>query len=145
LHLCAPPSPFYYCFFFSYSLLFFIFFFLLIRPPPRSTLFPYTTLFRSNSPVIRIILFLGSIVISLISPASNASVNSFKSNSLGCSLLFINIVTVKITPKIIITYKTTQRFKRFILCLLPYCEKLSYILPYENPLRHYINLKINNY
>src|SRR5205814_3318357 len=27
---------------------FFIFFFLMIRPPPRSTLFPYTTLFRSN-------------------------------------------------------------------------------------------------
>src|SRR5207302_10018428 len=26
---------------------FFLFFFLLIRPPPRSTLFPYTTLFRS--------------------------------------------------------------------------------------------------
>src|SRR3712207_8673676 len=28
--------------------LFFIFFFLMIRRPPRSTLFPYTTLFRSN-------------------------------------------------------------------------------------------------
>src|SRR2546426_10893690 len=28
-------------------LLFFIFFFLMIRRPPRSTLFPYTTLFRS--------------------------------------------------------------------------------------------------
>src|SRR5438270_8241195 len=26
---------------------FFYFFFLMIRPPPRSTLFPYTTLFRS--------------------------------------------------------------------------------------------------
>src|SRR2546422_3194178 len=26
----------------------FIFFFLMIRRPPRSTLFPYTTLFRSN-------------------------------------------------------------------------------------------------
>src|SRR5437773_9157049 len=26
----------------------FVFFFLLIRPPPRSTLFPYTTLFRSG-------------------------------------------------------------------------------------------------
>src|SRR5205814_10465584 len=26
---------------------FFFFFFLIIRPPPRSTLFPYTTLFRS--------------------------------------------------------------------------------------------------
>src|SRR6266487_5402375 len=27
-----------------------IFFFLMIRRPPRSTLFPYTTLFRSSSP-----------------------------------------------------------------------------------------------
>src|SRR6202142_4698294 len=29
-------------------LLFFFFFFLMIRRPPRSTLFPYTTLFRSH-------------------------------------------------------------------------------------------------
>src|SRR5437667_9321332 len=29
-------------------LFFFIFFFLMIRRPPRSTLFPYTTLFRSH-------------------------------------------------------------------------------------------------
>src|SRR6516225_10995517 len=29
--------------------LFFFFFFLMIRRPPRSTLFPYTTLFRSRS------------------------------------------------------------------------------------------------
>src|SRR5256885_11780813 len=28
---------------------FFFFFFLMIRRPPRSTLFPYTTLFRSNA------------------------------------------------------------------------------------------------
>src|SRR6266542_6527532 len=28
----------------------FLFFFLMIRRPPRSTLFPYTTLFRSRSP-----------------------------------------------------------------------------------------------
>src|SRR5947207_11568331 len=32
--------------FFCFSL--FFFFFLMIRRPPRSTLFPYTTLFRSN-------------------------------------------------------------------------------------------------
>src|SRR5205807_10420814 len=32
------------------SLLLFFFFFLMIRPPPRSTLFPYTTLFRSRVP-----------------------------------------------------------------------------------------------
>src|SRR6266542_6874040 len=33
------------CFF-----LFFFFFFLMLRTPPRSTLFPYTTLFRSHVP-----------------------------------------------------------------------------------------------
>src|SRR5207253_11178013 len=33
---------------------FLIFFFLLLRPPPRSTLFPYTTLFRSQSATPRI-------------------------------------------------------------------------------------------
>src|SRR5689334_23521457 len=39
---------FYFFFFCSYlSLFFFYFFFLMIRRPPRSTLFPYTTLFRS--------------------------------------------------------------------------------------------------
>src|ERR1017187_10921797 len=31
-------------------LFFFFFFFLMIRRPPRSTLFPYTTLFRSRRP-----------------------------------------------------------------------------------------------
>src|SRR5437870_13265845 len=36
-------------FFCYYS--FFFFFFLMIRRPPRSTLFPYTTLFRSSRPV----------------------------------------------------------------------------------------------
>src|SRR5438552_12869703 len=29
-----------------------LFFFLMIRPPPRSTLFPYTTLFRSRVAVV---------------------------------------------------------------------------------------------
>src|SRR2546430_12314141 len=31
----------------EYTVMLFIFFFLMIRRPPRSTLFPYTTLFRS--------------------------------------------------------------------------------------------------
>src|SRR5258705_3639697 len=35
----------------SHRNLFFFFFFLMIRRPPRSTLFPYTTLFRSHRPV----------------------------------------------------------------------------------------------
>src|SRR6267154_5029285 len=37
---------------FCHSYFFFFFFFLMIRRPPRSTLFPYTTLFRSP-PVAR--------------------------------------------------------------------------------------------
>src|SRR5439155_23389432 len=38
----------FYSFFLYFSLFFFFFFFfLMIRRPPRSTLFPYTTLFRS--------------------------------------------------------------------------------------------------
>src|SRR6266436_8798080 len=37
-------------FIFSTIFLFSFFFFLMIRRPPRSTLFPYTTLFRSSPP-----------------------------------------------------------------------------------------------
>src|SRR5256885_15817161 len=38
---------FLFCFRVSFSHSFLLFFFLMIRRPPRSTLFPYTTLFRS--------------------------------------------------------------------------------------------------
>src|SRR5574337_1675239 len=38
---------FFFHFFFFYCI--FFFFFLMIRRPPRSTLFPYTTLFRSKN------------------------------------------------------------------------------------------------
>src|SRR5256885_15556967 len=38
---------FYLFYFLLLYILFFFFFFLMIRRPPRSTLFPYTTLFRS--------------------------------------------------------------------------------------------------
>src|SRR3989441_143890 len=46
------PCLFLRCFFFLMFItsFFFFFFFLMIRRPPRSTLFPYTTLFRSESP-----------------------------------------------------------------------------------------------
>src|SRR5690349_25072529 len=37
--------PYFFCFVFLFC---FLFFFLMIRRPPRSTLFPYTTLFRSD-------------------------------------------------------------------------------------------------
>src|SRR2546429_7806129 len=37
-----------YFFFHAFYIYIFFFFFLMIRRPPRSTLFPYTTLFRSH-------------------------------------------------------------------------------------------------
>src|SRR5437667_1003457 len=40
------------CFVCASSVFFIVFFFLMIRRPPRSTLFPYTTLFRSDWPLI---------------------------------------------------------------------------------------------
>src|SRR5437764_6687794 len=40
-------------FFFVFSFSSFSFFFLSLRPPPRSTLFPYTTLFRSRRAIRR--------------------------------------------------------------------------------------------
>src|SRR5229473_6549822 len=47
-YLLSICKPFYFFFTTSLSSLFFsFFFFLMIRRPPRSTLFPYTTLFRS--------------------------------------------------------------------------------------------------
>src|SRR5436305_8775879 len=44
LYLCFSSTSIYT----SCAVLGFIFFFLIMRPPPRSTLFPYTTLFRSR-------------------------------------------------------------------------------------------------
>src|SRR2546430_13662513 len=39
---------YYILFYYIFLFFFFFFFFLMIRRPPRSTLFPYTTLFRSR-------------------------------------------------------------------------------------------------
>src|SRR5258708_40369187 len=48
-HFSTPPSKYFvYFFILTYSMHYSLFFFfLMIRRPPRSTLFPYTTLFRS--------------------------------------------------------------------------------------------------
>src|SRR5947208_15306928 len=46
--LYSYKSDIYHIFVLLYSY-FYFFFFLMIRRPPRSTLFPYTTLFRSRS------------------------------------------------------------------------------------------------
>src|SRR2546422_7852083 len=48
LHISISIFFFLIIYKFSSSFFFFFFFFLMIRRPPRSTLFPYTTLFRSH-------------------------------------------------------------------------------------------------
>src|SRR3712207_7369144 len=40
---------------------YYLFFFLMIRRPPRSTLFPYTTLFRSQGRLVRVALHPGAL------------------------------------------------------------------------------------
>src|SRR5438270_13317307 len=42
-------------------LIWFVFFFLMIRRPPRSTLFPYTTLFRSRNLYLLVAVLLGAV------------------------------------------------------------------------------------
>src|SRR2546430_15247693 len=51
------------------NLLFIFFFFLMIRRPPRSTLFPYTTLFRSG---LRVIDQSGTVVIDEVARGSRS-------------------------------------------------------------------------
>src|SRR5260221_14382474 len=43
------PTYFFFCYDIHFCQYLFFFFFLMIRRPPRSTLFPYTTLFRSHA------------------------------------------------------------------------------------------------
>src|SRR6266496_1519299 len=57
----------------------FFFFFLMIRRPPRSTLFPYTTLFRSNDahPALQqLVLLLRTIAARLVPGARNVVVTN---------------------------------------------------------------------
>src|SRR5256885_17033143 len=52
----------------------FVFFFLMIRRPPRSTLFPYTTLFRSRLATLRLIreLYLMDLVQLTLQPGASS-------------------------------------------------------------------------
>src|SRR5256885_14571994 len=50
---------------------FFFFFFLMIRRPPRSTLFPYTTLFRSGLPFFVRVESRDAIRLQLLAPVMN--------------------------------------------------------------------------
>src|SRR2546425_8413906 len=59
------------------------FFFLMIRRPPRSTLFPYTTLFRSDSDNILTDLR-GRLVQFILAASGNDDVSALFDETLGC-------------------------------------------------------------
>src|SRR5258705_382998 len=67
---------------YSVHYLSFFFFFLMIRRPPRSTLFPYTTLFRSSWPPPRVACSCSGVTLKHV-PASS---NSQSDGQLGCGL-----------------------------------------------------------
>src|SRR5437870_9178573 len=64
--MCSFLFFLFFFLFVFFFLFFFFFFFLMIRRPPRSTLFPYTTLFRSRD---------GSFEEYMTVPASNVIMN----------------------------------------------------------------------
>src|SRR2546429_255576 len=68
----------YHGYFLELTLLLF-FFFLMIRRPPRSTLFPYTTLFRSRARSLRRRVFLSAVA---PLPARSYPARSFRSRCL---------------------------------------------------------------
>src|SRR3989454_72917 len=74
------------------------FFFLMIRRPPRSTLFPYTTLFRSTAPSDAVLVF-----------------NRIGYRGVGLSVggrATIDVVmerAVTVLPEVVVTGYTTQR------------------------------------
>src|SRR5437016_10177923 len=79
----------FFCFMFCFL---FFFFFLMIRRPPRSTLFPYTTLFRSRSmagdrksDIRKTIALLGSILFRYRSEEHTSELQSL--TNLVCRLL----------------------------------------------------------
>src|SRR2546423_15653597 len=70
---CVLRDLYFYVLFCLFELCYFFFFFLMIRRPPRSTLFPYTTLFRSyltNEPSVPCRIKRG--------PCSRTSIPAFK-------------------------------------------------------------------
>src|SRR5436305_9064952 len=83
------------------SLVWFIFFFLLIRRPPRSTLFPYTTLFRSVLDLDRPVAVLLVAILHVISDGDDAhGIVDRKSTRLNSSHVRISYAVFCLKKKI---------------------------------------------
>src|SRR2546430_17693063 len=91
----------------SVDSLFFFFFFLMIRRPPRSTLFPYTTLFRSASPRRRRcgvwILRVGGEEYALIEIISGVQIDDSTQAGIGCAQLSVHISDIDVAGYTVIS------------------------------------------
>ena len=90
-------------FVFLFCSLFLLFFFLMIRRPPRSTLFPYTTLFRSY---FALLVILGAFMVN--SYLSFAATNEFEIYYYGIGPTETRVIFILINTFII--YFGTSRF-----------------------------------
>src|SRR6266446_9738790 len=92
-------------------ILFLFFFFLMIRRPPRSTLFPYTTLFRSPVCTTTVTHVIASIRKPRVSEASMAG--DRKSTRLNSSHLVISyaVFCLKKKKKLLDQYRMSSQIK----------------------------------
>src|SRR5205823_13949288 len=80
-------------------------FFLLLRLPPRSTLFPYTTLFRSIACKIR-----GLMV--TVCPSQFATRRTLFHVLVGCGLLMLKVSRLKLPVREKASCRSEERFSR---------------------------------
>src|SRR6266480_6610700 len=103
------PIPSFFLFLFTFFLI--VFFFLMIRRPPRSTLFPYTTLFRPR-PALRAALRLPAG--RCVTPASQHRARDRKSTRLNSSHMSISYAVFCLKKKKKKKEKKKQKIKRKI-------------------------------
>src|SRR5256885_7583713 len=96
-----------------------LFFFLMIRQPPRSTLFPYTTLFRSRFIGERRDLPVRLQARFAAAEARTAGNGDRKSTRLNSSHLVISYAVFCLKKKRPITYSHEQQIFTYTLCCQP--------------------------
>src|SRR5256885_4867455 len=74
-----------------------MFFFLMIRRPPRSTLFPYTTLFRSGLAPAGILSNVSGAIFSITGDSASISTQNFGGADGGAPARTADAVTVRMT------------------------------------------------
>src|SRR5438094_1627997 len=89
------------------------FFFLMVRLPPRSTLFPYTTLFRSNEKIRPILAQLEKLLLCDLSPSTNDSERSqSKSFSSRSEERFSRNAETDLVCRLLLEKKKRSRLRR---------------------------------